>query len=100
MGLVYLFSRPICNYSDCTAPNGVVGMNYAMEGHCTMLSLSILHIYLITCMQGFRTISCRIYSRIRKFRDTVTQLVYERRHEHRKISNCKARPDVLSLVGL
>ena len=70
------YFRPICNCSDCTAPNGMVGTNYATEGHCTMLSLPILHSHLIICMQGFRTIRFRTYRRIRKFHDTGTNSWY------------------------
>ena len=64
MELVYPFFfftstyfRSIFNCSDCTAPNSVVGTNYAAQGHCTMMSLPIRHIHLITCMQGFRTVT-------------------------------------------
>jgi hypothetical protein len=92
------YSRPLCTCSDCTAPISVVGMNYATEGHCAIMSLSILYIHIITCIQGFRIISFRAYFRIRKisrYRDA--QLIHERQHGHRKISNYKMSSDILSV---
>ena len=105
MELVYPFFfftstyfRSIFNCSDCTAPNSVVGTNYAAQGHCTMMSLPIRHIHLITCMQGFRTVTFRTCSRIRKFRDIVTHSWYTKDDKVTvKQSNCKTRPDVPSV---